>query len=430
MINFQRLLRFIARKATTWLPRRLRFAVYRNLVKCDAAPTDKLVLKLAETKEELEACFKLLHDAYVDVGFMKPDSSGMRVTIYHALPTTTTLLAKYNDKVVGTLSLIRESDMGFPMQKIFHIEAIRRSGGNIAEVSALAIDKRFQATGGFVLFPLMKFMYEYSTKLFDTRHLVIAVNPRHIPFYESILFFRRLKQNTVEHYDFVNGAPAVGAHLDLKQATETYRIYYDDREPSKNLYRYFTELRMPNIVFPDKRFYTTNDPVMTPDLMDYFFNQRTQLFANLSDREKLLLHSIYDLPAYKSCLPPVPPGSEQFELGRRRHQRFSVMCPGSLLLDINERGRRFAIKVIECSMSGFRARSEKPIPLDSFGQVSIDLGQADHCEMRAYVLRRAPNEENIFVFNVDEPDFVWRKFVNALSKASTYGDLGEATRFM
>src|SRR5487761_2620007 len=96
------LYRQIARGATLVLPRRMRFAVYRNMVKCDATPPDKLSLKVAETKEELGACFKLLHDAYVRVGFMKPDPSGMRATLYHALPTTTTLLAKYDGRVVGT----------------------------------------------------------------------------------------------------------------------------------------------------------------------------------------------------------------------------------------------------------------------------------------------------------------------------------------
>ncbi len=47
---------------------------------------------------------------------MTPDPSGMRVTIYHALPTTTTLCAKIGDQVVGTLSLIRESALGVPLQ--------------------------------------------------------------------------------------------------------------------------------------------------------------------------------------------------------------------------------------------------------------------------------------------------------------------------
>jgi len=98
------------RKAFSFLPRPLRFAIYRSFVDCDPEPDTRLVLKIAETKEELEACFQLLHDAYVGSGFMKPDPSGLRVTIYHALPTTTTLCAKFDGEVVGGNVLRREAD--------------------------------------------------------------------------------------------------------------------------------------------------------------------------------------------------------------------------------------------------------------------------------------------------------------------------------
>ncbi len=130
------------------LPRNQRFAIYRSFVDCDPSPSDRLQLKIADTKEELEACFRLLHDAYVGSGFMKPDPSGMRVTIYHALPTTTTLCAKYDGEVVGTLSLIRDSAFGFPLQSIFDLSGVRAKEGNIAEVSALAVHPKFRKTGG------------------------------------------------------------------------------------------------------------------------------------------------------------------------------------------------------------------------------------------------------------------------------------------
>jgi len=426
------LYRQLTRRATGVLPREMRFAIFRNMIKCDVAPPAKLVLKVAETREELEECFSLLHDAYVAVGFMKPDPSGMRATIYHALPTTTTLLARYNNRIVGTISLIRESPLGFPMQKIFNIEKIRKAGGNIAEVSALAIDRRFQALGGIILFPLMKFMYEYSTKFFDTRHLVIAVNPRHIGFYESILFFRRLKEVPVEHYDFVNGAPAVGAHVDLKSAPEIYRRYYDRKEPAKNLYRYFVELRMPNIVFPDKRFYTTNDPVMTPELLDYFFNKRTQVFAKLTEEEKRVFREIYDIPSYRAVLPPVAERSRESDdtTLQRQHQRFSVICPGALVIETGGARSSFNIQVIECSLSGFRARGDEALPLKVEGRVKIDLGRADQCNMPVVVLRKAKSNAGTYVFRVIEADLPWRKFVNALSKASIHSDLDKATRYL
>ena len=101
------------RKTFSFLPRDLRFAFFRSFVDCDPAPDPRLVLHIAQTREDLEACFRLLHDAYVASGFMKPAPSGLRATIYHALPTTTTLCAKFEGRVVGTVSLIRESVFGY-----------------------------------------------------------------------------------------------------------------------------------------------------------------------------------------------------------------------------------------------------------------------------------------------------------------------------
>ena len=121
LLRVRKFFHMLVRKLIASLPRGRRFAVYRSFVECNPAPNERLVLKIAETQEELEACFSLLHDAYVGSGFMKPDPSGMRVTIYHALPTTTTLCAKWDGQVVGTLSLIRESALGFPLQRIFDL---------------------------------------------------------------------------------------------------------------------------------------------------------------------------------------------------------------------------------------------------------------------------------------------------------------------
>ena len=414
----------------TLLPQKRRHDVYRSFVQCDDTPSQKLVLKIAETREELEACFKLLHDAYVDSGFMTPDPSGMRVTIYHALPTTTTLCAKYDDKVVGTISLIRESAIGFPLQRIFDLSSVRAKEGQIAEVSALAVHPRFRRTGGSVLFPLMKFMYEYCTTFFDTRHLVIAVNPRHIEMYESLLFFRRLSANVVDNYDFVNGAPAVGATLDLKHAPEILRQAYAGKPPHRNLYRYFAETRLPNIQIPHRRFYTTNDPVMTPDLIDYFFNRQTRVFAELSDRKKTLLHLIYDTPDYLRVIPPMPGKADDGQT--RRHQRFSVKCPARVTpVDAEAGAKPIPLEVNEVSRYGFRARVKQPLPADTWLKAVIRVGSNEVSLLRVQVVQESDCDEKHFVgFRIGEPDLVWRKFVNALYGGHTHSDLDQATRYL
>ena len=82
----RKLLHQVARSTMALLPRDWRFALYREMVDCDPRPDARLSLKIADTQEELEACFRILHDAYVAAGFTRPDPSGLRVTVYHALP--------------------------------------------------------------------------------------------------------------------------------------------------------------------------------------------------------------------------------------------------------------------------------------------------------------------------------------------------------
>jgi len=417
------------RKLISWLPREQRFKVFRSFADCNPEPSSRLVLKIAETQQELEECFHVLHDAYVESGFMKPDPSGMRVTIYHALPTTTTLCAKYDGKVVGTISLVRESALGLPLQRIFDLTPVLEKGGNIAEVSALAVHPKFRKTGGSILFPLMKFMYEYCTTFFDTRHLLIAVNPRHIEMYESLLFFRRLTANVVASYDFVNGAPAVGATLDLKEAPQIFLEAYGSKPARKNLYAYFLEVRLPNIQFPHRRFCTTNDPVLTPELIDYFFNVRTDNFKNLSPRKLSLLHLIYDLPEYRAVLPPLPASEE--ESPTRRHQRFSVKCPGKLSFTMANQTQQIAIEVVEVSRYGFQVRAEDDLPLNTWCDATIHLGATDISHFRALALREEGNGSNgLYGFQLGEPDLPWRKFVSALYRSTIYSDLDNATRFL
>ncbi len=417
-----------AREALMVLPRRKRYRVFRFFADYDPAPSPRLTFKIAETREELEACFRLLHDVYVRQGFMEPDPSGMRVTIYHALPTTTTLCAMFDGKVVGTLSLIRESAIGFPLQRIFDLTSVRAKRGNIAEVSALAIHPAFQGFGGMVLLPLLKFLYEYCTGLFDTRHLVIAVHPRHIETYESLLFFRRLSGKVVPSYDFVNGAPAVGATLDLKHAPEILRKYYGHRPLRRNLHHYFVAMRLPNIELPNRRFYTTNDPVMTPQLIDYFFNRKTEVFANLSPRKKTLMNMIYDLPEYQRVLPPLP--QQERERVVRQHRRFSVKCPGRLS-PTDDSGAAIAMEITEVSRYGFRAGTRQPVPADTWLNAVIQLGRQETALLQVRCVQDTVFTGNHrYGFQIGEPDLVWRKFVNALYDGRTQGDLDQATRFL
>jgi hypothetical protein len=399
----------------------------RLLFNCEQTLPDNLEFKIAETQEEIEACLKLLHEAYVDNGFMNPDPSGLRVTIFHALPTTTTLCAKIDDEVVGTLSLIRDGPFGFPMQKIFDLRKVASEGGVIAEVSALAIHRSFRRQSGMILFPLMKFMYNYCVTFFDVSHLVIAVNPRHVYMYESVLFFKRLQTQQVDSYDYVNGAPAIGLTLDLHEAFDEYKLVYGSRPPERNLYHYFTQLHLDNIQLPARRFFTTNDPVMTPAMLNYFFNVRTDCFEQLEDRDRARLHTIYDLKEYYPILPDYSARTTESRV--RHHSRFSFKGPGWFKFKPqNGKITNVNLQVVEVSRNGFVAKATTKLLIDQWGDVEIHLGRNEISRSPSCVMRDMAN--GLYAFHIDAPDVIWRKFIAAVSMGSTSQDLEDATQFL
>jgi len=405
------------------LPARARFAMQRAALDCDPDPHLRIELKVAETRQELEDCFKILHDAYVERGFMKPDPSGMRVTVYHALPTTTTLCAKCDGRVVGTISMIREGVFGLPLQSSFDLEQVRKKPGQIAEISGLAVHADFRKAPGAVLFPLMKFIREYCVEVFDTRHLVIAVHPDQIDFYESLLFFDRLRDTPVPSYDFANGAPAVGATLDLQAAPAVFKRGYRGRPPRKNLHHFFFELKLPHIKLPQRRYFTTNAPVMTPEMLDYFFNQRTQVFENLDSRRKALLCSIYDVPEYRRVLPfasDAPFAAHPL----RHHQRYSLRAPAELKLEIDGVERLFVFNVVEVSLAGFLAESRLELPLNIQGEARVQLGVQDWSYSHVRAVRcKQVDGSSFYGFHVNDPDDTWRRCVAALEVSFTSRDL-------
>jgi len=227
----------------------------------------------------------------------------------------------------------------------------------------------------------------------------------------------------VASYDFANGAPAVGATLDLHKALEQFRRVYARRRPRKNLYKYFVGLRLPNIKLPKRRYFTTNDPVMKPAALDYFFNQKSACFAELDDRKRALLWSIYDMAEYRSVLPMLS-GATIPSQPVRRHQRFSVRCPATVIVSNGNEERRYVVSVIELSLGGFQALCRIDMPEGIQGRVEVDLGADERSTVMAQVVRRHQGVGgNFYGFKLDEPDPAWRKCVGALETGNTMSDL-------
>lgn len=379
------MLRKNVRRGLSLIPASYRHELFRSQLNVKIDIPSNLTYHVARTIEDLEAAFAILHDAYVDSGFMQPHPSGLRVTKYHALPSTTTLVAKLDGKVVATLSLIRDSHFGLPMDASFNLEDVRRDPRRLMEISSLAVSKELRGNHGEVLLPLLQYMWTYATHYFGVERAVIAVNPRRVDFFEGILLFQKIAPQVVDSYSFVNGAPAVGLYIDGKIARSTYAIRYYNKPVEKNLFKYMievTESGAPDVVnfkFPDRSIKTISDPVMTPELLEYFFKERTQTFAELNPIEIQVLHQLYQGLPHQKALPGLD--EKVTHLKARRQRRHEVAFAGEILLDS---GDRIPVTVQCVSFGGVRILTDREIPAPAGDNLKLriattgfDIAQAE-----------------------------------------------------
>lgn len=174
---------------------------------------DRLVIQWAETLEDRRAAFSLVHDEYLRLGYLSgPTPSGMIYRLHHVLPTSSTLLLKDRDTVVGTLTHVLDTDLyGLPMEKIYadELNALRRQGRRLAELSALAVRRNYCLQSLFMLLVRAAYGYALERRVTD---FCIMVNPRHASFYRTLFLFEDLGPE--RPYPLVN-APAVALRADL-----------------------------------------------------------------------------------------------------------------------------------------------------------------------------------------------------------------------
>jgi hypothetical protein len=171
-------------------------------------------VKIASTRAEWEEAFELVADNYQARGYEAPGSE-LRFTSYHALPSTVVLVAKTARGVAATFSLVADNHLlGLPLERVYGAELrqLRGSGRRIVETTSLADRDLGQREFVQVFQTMMQVAFQYGVlQGVDTN--VIAINPRHCPFYSKLLGYAALGPRRA--YPQVRGAPAEALFLDI-----------------------------------------------------------------------------------------------------------------------------------------------------------------------------------------------------------------------
>ncbi|TWT33760.1 hypothetical protein KOR34_35940 [Posidoniimonas corsicana] len=182
---------------------------------------DNISLQLARTTDDYLGAFTLVHDSYVRADLSDPHPMGLRIMPHQLLDTSQVFVAKYDERVISTQTVVVDSPLGLPMESIYPdvIGRHRASGRRLAEVCCLA-DRRLSPKRFFDLFSeLSRLMAQFALR-HGVDDLWIACHPRHAKLYERRMGFQLMGDE--RDHPLVKGNPAVPLRVDLINLREEY----------------------------------------------------------------------------------------------------------------------------------------------------------------------------------------------------------------
>ncbi|MCK5492938.1 MAG: hypothetical protein KAJ14_07500, partial [Candidatus Omnitrophica bacterium] len=132
----------------------------------------KIEYRVARTIDELEQSYKLVYKEYLKRNYTEENKNLLRLSEFNALPQTTTFVASAYETVIATATVIIDSPLGLPMDKIYNKELtkLRNNKKKICEISMLSSNNELFQDGVslllnskkmFFVFLLFKNMFDY-----------------------------------------------------------------------------------------------------------------------------------------------------------------------------------------------------------------------------------------------------------------------------
>lgn len=141
------------------LPQGLRANYLRRQFEVTACLPENLILKQAETEDEIRQALHIVYESYLSLNYIDPNSAELRMTKYQLLPTTIILIAKNQNEVIGTLSIIMDSSLKLPSDACWDLSE-----------------------------------YEYCKTLLKLDGIVASTAVDVEPFYTDLLMFKRISK--------------------------------------------------------------------------------------------------------------------------------------------------------------------------------------------------------------------------------------------
>ena len=276
------------------LKRWLRFPVVDPSTSPSSSCYDDInyTFKIASSRKELFQAYRLLYEEYRKAGYVKPKASKTLFTKYHLLPDTTVFIAKKENRIFSTATIVYDSpETGLPMDCLYAEELanLRNNHRKILEIASLASEKSLTGFHIATNFTRLLFLYSIFQNIND---ICIMVNPRHVAYYAR--YFPITVFGEEKYYPKVN-ALAVGLRVDVDKVRDFFersRLIYTI---GHQFFTYYLSLRIAINYNIAESIYSPEAPTKPPNFLD-----AATITKLLSKEDSGFLQDLS--PQFKKCL--------------------------------------------------------------------------------------------------------------------------------
>lgn len=155
---------------------------------------------------EVDTALALIHDGFVEAGYMTARPSGRRMHLSYLNPGTVFLLARAGGRPVGALALVADGPFGLPCERAFaeEVNALRAAGDRPLECGSLSLRPAQGRHAREVMIHIMATVAHLLAELPAGARAVAAVMPGSREFYRRMMGFSKIGDSRPLY-----GAPAL-----------------------------------------------------------------------------------------------------------------------------------------------------------------------------------------------------------------------------
>lgn len=251
---------------------------------------EKYAIRIANDLTTRQKAYQLVHDQYVASNYIQPQPSCLWLPVHLALPNTVTIIAEKDTELVGTLSLIFDSDFALPADDLYKKELhyLRKRRRVLAEVISFAVKASQKKSSQDLHIQLMNYAFIIARHLYPATDFVITVNPHHATFYKKKLCFSEAGPEL--NYKKVGNAPAVLLRLPLEIMDRAIRKPYLSELRNRTLYQHFLSPEEEQLSLP---LIACQLLPMSEKEFEYFFLEKTDVWEQTNSWQKEYLSYFY-----------------------------------------------------------------------------------------------------------------------------------------